>query len=62
MGQKNPKNFVEQIINLKSKRKMIIKLFENNEITEEEKNKQLKLIDDDIKFLRTRLRNKNGIF
>jgi hypothetical protein len=62
MGQKNPKNFVEQIINLKSKRKMIIKLFENNKITEEEKNKQLKLIDDDIRFLRTRLRNKNGIF
>jgi hypothetical protein len=62
MGQKNTKNFVEQIINLKSKRKMIIKLFENNKITEEEKNKQLKLIDDDIRFLKIRLRNKNGIF
>lgn len=61
MGQKNPKNFVEQIIDLKYKRKMIIELFENNKITEEEKNKQLKLIDDDIRFLKTRLKNKNGL-
>lgn len=57
--RKSP-NFVERILKLKKDRCKILLDFRDGKLTLEEKDIIVEKIDSDIKFLKTRLKNKSG--